>query len=146
MSVSRYSFFHCVNAQMVGIGDVVANKKLEVLARLTYRLPPGTHDLLEVQVRYQDATTETHIQSSVLTANFVKDAVDAQAAAPVGVVVEKVRMHTGAYRAHSAAGKQNRECPCPARSCLGILHRGCRERSGTAQKAVAKADAKFIWE
>ena len=77
---------------MVGIGDIAANKKLELLVRLSYRLPAGVQELVEVQVRYQDATTEVHQQTSMLTANFVKDVAEAKAAAPVGVVVEKVRV------------------------------------------------------
>lgn len=78
------------NEVMIRIGDMSSSDKKIVLLNVAYCLSAGRHDLMDVTVSYMDAATEKKQQTSVLTANFVKELQDAQVAAPVAVVVDKI--------------------------------------------------------
>lgn len=94
---------------MIRIGDMSSSDKKIVLLNVAYCLSAGRHDLMDVTVSYMDAATEKKQQTSVLTANFVKELQDAQVAAPVAVVVDKVRKNGHHTRGSSCGADQPSE-------------------------------------
>ena len=85
--------FDCVkedDTMIIDVGDLYMEEAKDVLIRLTYKVPPGRREVIEVHVSHHDGDNVKHLKTFQLGAMFVLDEAETMASMPNVHVADKV--------------------------------------------------------